>query len=140
MHFFYSNLININLKEVQKQHDRSKEIEATNDLIIDGIRDIKGKNIVKLDLRDVAGAPADYFIICQGESTTQVSSIAQNIHKRLKQEMKALPIGFEGKNDSTWMLIDYFNTVVHIFHPTAREFYNLEGLWSDAKFSKYADE
>ena len=115
-------------------------IDATNELILDSIRDIKGKNIVKLDLRDVSGAPADYFFICEGDSTVQVSSIANNIYKRLKLEENSFPISFEGKNNSTWVLIDYFTTVVHVFHPEARNFYNLEALWSDAEFTNYNED
>ena len=103
-----------------------------NELIIDSIKDIKGKNIVKLDMRDISGAPADYFIICEGDSTVQVASIAGNIYKRMKQEKMTLPISYEGKNNSTWLLIDYFTTVVHVFYPETREFYNLESLWNDA--------
>jgi ribosome-associated protein len=106
--------------------------ESMNELIIDSIKDIKGKNIVKLDMREISGAPADFFIICEGDSTVQVASIAGNIHKRMKQEMATLPISYEGKNNSTWLLIDYFTTVVHVFYPETREFYNLESLWNDA--------
>ncbi len=126
--------------DTKSNNNNIREIEETNDLIIDGIRDIKGKNIVKLDLRKISGAPADYFIICQGESTTQVSSIADNVHKRMKREKNIFPLSFEGKNNSTWVLLDYFNTVVHIFYPEAREFYNLEGLWGDADVFEYSEE
>ncbi len=109
------------------------------DLIIDSIQDIKGKNILQLDLRGVQGAPADYFIICEGDSTVQVSSIANNIYKRMKNEIGQMPISYEGKDHSKWVLIDYFDIVVHVFYPETREFYNLEALWNDAKFKKYED-
>ena len=108
------------------------DTETLNELIIDSIKDIKGKNIIKLDMREISGAPADYFIVCEGDSTVQVASIAGNIYKRMKQEKAVLPISFEGKNNSTWLLIDYFTTVVHVFYPETREFYNLESLWNDA--------
>ena len=106
--------------------------ESMNELIIDSIKDIKGKNIVKLDMREISGAPADFFIICEGDSTVQVASIAGNIYKRMKLEKGILPISYEGKNNSTWLLIDYFTTVVHVFYPETREFYNLESRWNDA--------
>ncbi len=111
-----------------------------NDLIIDSIRDIKGKNIVKLDMRGISGAPADFFIICEGDSTVQVASIAGNIYKRMKQEKTILPISYEGKNNSTWLLIDYFTTVVHVFYPETREYYNLESLWNDAIKEVYPED
>ena len=111
---------------------KNRDTESMNELIIESIKDIKGKNIVKLDMREISGAPADFFIICEGDSTVQVSAIAGNIYKRMKLEKGILPISYEGKNNSTWLLIDYFTTVVHVFYPETRNFYNLESLWNDA--------
>jgi len=118
---------------------KQTEIESTTKFIIDCIQDIKGKNITKLDLRGISGAPADIFIVCEGDSTVQVSSIANNIYKRMKNENGITPISYEGKNNSKWVLIDFFNIVVHVFYPETREFYNLEALWNDAKFENYED-
>jgi len=115
---------------------KQKNPESTNDIIIDSIQDIKGKNILQLDLRNVQGAPADYFIICEGDSTVQVSAIANNVYKRMKNEFQQMPISYEGKDRSKWVLIDYFDIVVHVFYPETREFYNLEALWNDAEFEK----
>lgn len=115
-----------------------KEGELT-DLIIDSIQDIKGKEIVKLDLRNVEMSPADYFIICSGDSTTQVKAIAGNIVKRVRDEYGTMPNHTEGKDNSQWVLVDYFNIVVHVFHPTMREFYELEDLWAEATFTEYAE-
>jgi len=114
-------------------------IEELNDLIIDSIQDIKGKNIVKLDLRHLHDAPTDFFIVCEGESTVQVKSIATNVSARLKKEANNPPNHIEGTDSSQWVLVDFFNTVVHVFYPEAREFYQLEQLWSDAKITKYED-
>lgn len=104
-----------------------------NDLIIDSIQDIKGKKIAILDMRNISGSSSDFFIICEGDSTVQVSSIANNIYKRMKLENNSLPISYEGKANNTWILLDYFNTVVHVFHRDTRKFYNLESLWNDAE-------
>lgn len=112
-------------------------LDEANDIIIDSIQDIKGKDIVKLDLRDLHEAPADFFIICNGESNTQMRAIAGNVSKRLKYEASWIPANKEGQESDTWILVDYFNTIVHIFHPEAREFYELEELWSDAKVTEY---
>ena len=112
-------------------------VNEMNDLIIDSILDIKGKNIIKLDLRQLDDSPTDFFIICEGESSTQVKAIADNIYRRLKQEGDLLPSHFEGQQHATWVLLDFFSTVVHVFYHETRKFYDLEDLWSDAIFTEY---
>ncbi len=111
--------------------------EALNALIIDSIQDIKGHNIIKLDLRHLTEAPTDFFIICTGDSNTQVKAIADNVYLRLKKEGYSLPSHFEGLENSLWVLLDYFTTVVHVFYKETREFYQLEDLWGDAIFTEY---
>lgn len=116
-----------------------QDTEELNPLIIDAIQDIKGKNIVSLDLRNLAEAPADFFIICEGDSTTQVSALAGNVIKRVKDELGVIPGNREGMINAKWVLVDYFNTVVHIFYPETRQFYDLEDLWNDAEITEYAN-
>lgn len=111
--------------------------ETLIDTIIDSIQDIKGKRIVKLDLREVDDASADYFIICEGESTTQVKGISDRIHYRVKNDLGILPSHNEGKDYARWVLMDYFDIVVHVFYPETRAYYDLEDLWSDAKTTEY---
>jgi ribosome-associated protein len=111
--------------------------EELNDLIIESIQDIKGKNIVKLDLRALEDAPAEYFIICEGDSNTQVKALADNIQRRIKEEYGLLPSHVEGTRNALWICIDYFSTVVHVFYRETRTFYELEDLWSDAAFTEY---
>jgi ribosome-associated protein len=112
---------------------RAKAVtDGLQDLIIDCITDIKGKKIVLLDLRALDDAPADFFIICEGDSTTQVRGIAGNIERRLKDERKLHPGHVEGLQHAKWVCMDYFDTIVHIFYPETRRFYDLEQLWSDA--------
>lgn len=120
-----------------KLKEEGPSTEELNDLIIDSIRDIKGKNIVKLDLRKLDDAPTDFFIICEGDSSTQIKAIADNINLRLKREENTLANHIEGANSSAWVCMDYFITVVHIFHPEKRSFYQLEALWSDAERIEY---
>lgn len=115
----------------------SVDTAELNELVIDSIHDIKGKNVVKLDLRHLEEAPTDYFIICEGDSNTQVKAIADNVYRRLKDELGVLPNHTEGQRESLWICIDYFTTVVHIFYREKRGFYDLENLWSDAKFVEY---
>ncbi|MBT3545401.1 MAG: ribosome silencing factor [Saprospiraceae bacterium] len=116
-----------------------QDTEELNPLIIDAIQDIKGKNIVSLDLRNLAEAPADFFIICEGDSTTQVSALAGNVIKRVKDELGVIPGNREGMINAKWVLVDYFNTVVHIFYPETRQFYDLEDLWNDAEIIEYTN-
>ena len=116
--------------------DRHAEYIST---IIDSIQDIKGKNIIKLDLRKLDDRPTDYFIICQGESSTQVKSIAENVKFRLKDELNLMPVSSEGADGAKWILVDYFDVIVHVFYPETRDFYDLEDLWGDAEMTNYED-
>ncbi len=109
------------------------------DLIIDCITDIKGKKIILLNLKAIDDAPADYFIVCEGDSTTQVRAISQNIERRLRAELHMSPSHVEGTQHAKWVCMDYFDIVVHIFHPETRHYYDLEQLWSDAEMIHYED-
>ncbi len=121
-------------KEAQQ---KNWSAEAFNDLIINSIQDIKGKQIIKLDLRHLDDAPASFFIICEGDSSTQVKAIAENVYLKLKDEANTLPFHYEGQKHAQWILLDYFETVVHVFYPETRAFYELEDLWGDAIFTEY---
>jgi ribosome-associated protein len=114
-------------------------IEELNDVIIDAIQDIKGKKIVNLDLRKVNDAQTDYFIIAEGESNVQVRAMADSIYRKVKEELQTTPDRIEGGMQSTWVVLDFFYTVVHLFLKETRQFYQLEDLWSDAKFTYYPD-
>ncbi len=126
------------MKELEQTEVITKE-ENLADLIVDAIRDIKGDHILKIDLRQIADAPADFFIICEAESTVKINAIANNIIRRVKEEMNLKPGHSEGGSGAKWILVDYFSTIVHIFYPETRAFYDLEGLWSDGIVSEFAD-
>jgi len=111
--------------------------DSINDLIIESISDIKGQNIIKIDLRTLDDAPTDYFIICEGSSNIQVSAIADRIQERTKKEAAVIPGHVEGNKNNTWILLDYFDTVVHVFYQETRSFYDLEDLWSDGAVTEY---
>ncbi len=100
--------------------------------IIKGIQDVKGKDIVCLDLKNIHNRVCEYFIVCHGDSTTQVKAIAESIEKETWLSIKEDARHKEGKNNAEWVLLDYFNVVIHIFHKDKREYYNLENLWADA--------
>lgn len=101
--------------------------------IILGIEEVKGKDIDILDLREIENTVCDYFIICNGTSTTHVNSIVNSIEKIVHESIQEKPWHVEGSSNSEWILIDYVNVVVHVFQKHIREFYDIEGLWGDAK-------
>ena len=106
----------------------------THDLrvIADAIIDKKGQNVVSLDLRPVGSSIADHFVICNGDSTTNVAAIADNIMKKAREELGLKPLRTQGLENDFWIILDYGNIVVHIFLTQYREFYRLEDLWADA--------
>lgn len=93
--------------------------------------DKKAMNIVALDLRGIS-LVADYFVICHGNSDTQVQAIATEVRKRA-QDVGVTLRGIEGMDAARWVLMDLGDVIVHIFHRDEREYYNIERLWSDAK-------
>jgi ribosome-associated protein len=113
--------------------------EKLNDVIIDAIQDIKGKKIVKIDLRKLHDAPTNYFIICEGDSNVQVRAISDSVFRKVKDVHMVTPTHVEGGLQSTWVVMDYFDIVVHIFYRDTRQFYDLEDLWSDGKMTSYED-
>ncbi|MBK9270584.1 MAG: ribosome silencing factor [Saprospiraceae bacterium] len=106
------------------------------DLIVDAIQDIKGKEIVIIDLTRIPDAPAKYFIICEGESSTQIKAIAHNVQRRVKEETDYRASHVEGEIGAKWVLVDFFDVLVHVFDKSTRQYYDLEELWSDGKFKE----
>ncbi|HOK50949.1 MAG TPA: ribosome silencing factor [Bacteroidales bacterium] len=101
------------------------------EIIIDAIKEKKGKRIIKIDLRKLKNNLCDYFIICEGDSSTQVSALAENIERQAYLQANKTPHHIEGKENAQWILIDFFDVVVHVFQQENRNFYKLEDLWSD---------
>lgn len=104
-------------------------------LIIEGVENVKGENITLLDLREIDNTPCDYFIVCDGNSNTQVNAIAGSVQKTVSKQLKDKPWHVEGTETANWVLMDYINVVVHIFQKETRTFYNIEDLWGDAKIT-----
>lgn len=100
--------------------------------IISAIQEKKGDNIISIDLRNIPEAVADFFIICQASSHVQVKAIAENVEYRVKENCAEMPYHHEGFQSAQWILVDYINVVVHVMQPSARQFYKLEEMWSDA--------
>lgn len=97
----------------------------------------KALDVVALDLRGVSSA-TDFFLLATGNSDIQVKAIADNLIDELKK-FGARPMHVEGLQGGRWVLVDYVDWVVHIFHPAAREFYQLEHLWADAPRQTFSD-
>jgi|TARA_R110002051_G_scaffold55112_3_gene102943 ribosome-associated protein len=104
-------------------------------LIIQGVDEVKGHNINLLDLRDIENTVCDYFIICNGTSNTHVNAIVGSIQKTVSKAIQDKPWHVEGEDNAEWVLMDYVNVVVHVFQKQIREYYDIEGLWGDAKFT-----
>ncbi|TVR41296.1 MAG: ribosome silencing factor [Cryomorphaceae bacterium] len=109
-----------------------KEKEALLNTIIHGLQEVKGKDIVVLDLEKIPNAVCSKFIICHGDSNVQVESLAESVEKETREQLNERPIHREGMANAEWIILDYFNIVVHIFQRSSREFYDLERLWADA--------
>jgi ribosome-associated protein len=118
---------------MQKKKASADELIA---LILQGIEDVKGNDIILLDLREIENTVCDYFIICNGTSNTQVNAIVGSIQKTVSKAIKDKPWHIEGYDNAEWVLMDYVNVVVHVFQKHIREYYDIEGLWGDAKFTK----
>ncbi len=115
---------------MQKDKASADELIA---LILNGIEDVKGHDISLLDLREIENTVCDYFIICNGTSNTHVNAIVNSIQKTVSKAIKDKPWHVEGSENSEWVLLDYVNVVIHVFQKQVREFYDIEGLWGDAK-------
>jgi ribosome-associated protein len=110
------------------------------DAVVEGILEVKGRNISVLNLKDIHNRVCDYFVICQADSNTQVNAIANSVEEIVKKLTGERPYRKEGFENSEWILIDYVNVVVHVFQTQIRNFYNLESLWADAHVTEIAFE
>ena len=103
------------------------------DAIIEGMQENKAQDIVVLDLREIKSAVADFFVICSGESSTQVDGISSSVTRHTRKELAEKPWNVEGKSNREWILLDYVSVVAHVFYRDTRAFFDLEDLWADAK-------
>jgi len=117
---------------MQKRKTDADELIA---LILQGIEEVKGQHINLLDLRDIENTVCDYFIVCNGTSNTHVNAIVGSIQKTVSKAIQDKPWHVEGEENAEWVLVDYVDVVVHVFQKQIREFYDIEGLWGDAKFT-----
>ncbi len=113
--------------------EKKNEVERLVDAIVHGLQEIKGKDIVVLNLEKIPNAVCNKFIICHGDSNVQVEALANSVEKQTREILKERPLHREGVANAEWIILDYFNVVVHIFQKETRSFYDLEKLWADAE-------
>jgi len=113
--------------------------EILSEVVVKGMQEKKASNITVMDLRDVKNAIADFFVICSGNSDTQLDAIAESIDKEVSEKLKQNPWHREGTQNKEWVLLDYVDVVAHIFKPDKRDYFGLENLWGDAEIHKVED-
>ena len=107
--------------------------------IKEGIQEKKGKNIIIADLTSIEDTICKYFVICQGNSPSQVSDIVDSIREFTRKGADSKPFAIDGLRNAEWVAMDYSDVLVHVFLPETRDFYNLEHLWADAKLTQIPD-
>ena len=107
------------------------------EIAIHGIQEKKGNDIIRLDLRALNSSVSDYFVICNADSSTQVKAIADSVEEEIYKNTQTNPWRKEGQESAEWIILDYFDIVVHIFKTEKRDFYGIEDLWGDAQSTSY---
>ena len=128
------------IRTKSKSKKKKDDVEELRDAVIRGMQEKKGHDIISLDLRKTGNSVADSFIICHGESTTQVDALAKSVEEQVFKELKEDPAHREGFQNLEWVILDYYNVVAHIFVKERREFYGIERLWADAEVLKVAND
>ena len=104
---------------------------------VHGMQEKKGTDIVRLDLREINSSVSDFFIVCNADSSTQVKAIADSVEDEIYKQTKTNPWHKEGQENAEWIILDYFDVVVHIFKTEKRDFFGIEDLWGDAETTTY---
>jgi ribosome-associated protein len=120
---------------------KTKQISSEQlcDLVINGMQEKKGFDIVRMDLRKIHNSITDFFVICSGSSDTQIDAIASSVDDEVFKGSSQDPWHKEGIQNKEWILLDYVDVVVHVFRKDRREFYDIESLWGDAEIAYYGD-
>ena len=114
-------------------------LEELSGAVIKGLQEKKARQIAVIDLRGINSAITDFFIVCHGDSSTQVEALARSVEEIVYRELKEWPSHLEGLQNAKWVLIDYINVIVHIFQEEQRDYYGIERLWADANVTEIAD-
>ena len=109
------------------------------ELVVKGMQEKKGADIVVINLKSLKNAVSDYFVICSANSDSQLDAIAKSVEEEVHKITQQNPWQTEGRINREWILLDYVDVVVHIFLKDKREFYALEELWGDAEIRQVAE-
>lgn len=112
--------------------NKTNPAEQLAEVVVEGIQNAKGKDITLIDMQNFENSICDFFVVCSGTSHTQVESITEKIKYETKKSLQEKPLHTEGLDNSEWVLMDYSDVLIHIFHQEQRAFYNIEELWADA--------
>ena len=115
------------------------ETELLVNKIVEGIQEKKGAKITVVDMSKLENYVFRYFVICQGNSTTHVCSIADEVKDYVREQIKVKPFAVDGYNNAQWIALDYGEIILHVFLPEIRDFYSLETLWEDAEIKEIPD-
>jgi ribosome-associated protein len=110
------------------------------DVVVRGMQEKKGLDIVVMNLKELKNAVADYFIVCSASSDTQIDAIARSVEEEVEKLTGQSPWQTEGRMNREWVLLDYVDVVVHVFLRDRRQFYALEELWGDAEIRHVEEE
>ncbi|WP_420577332.1 ribosome silencing factor [Ekhidna sp.] len=121
---------------MSQQISKDVSSEILSEWVVEGMLDKKAIDVVVMDLREVKHAVADYFVICSGNSNTQIDAISDSIEEQIHKRSKQNPWKREGQQNKEWILLDYVDVVAHVFNKEKRIFYGLEELWGDAKITR----
>lgn len=127
------------MKAATKKISRTTRGSRIFKVIIKAIQDKKGENLISMDLHRIPEAVADFFIICEATSSTQVKAIADHVRESVREACGEKSFHDEGYGALQWVIVDFVNVVVHIFLPETRRFYRLEEMWSDADVQEHLD-
>src|SRR5690606_33939382 len=116
---------------------KANESTYISEIIIHGLQEKKGNDIVRVDLRKINSSVTDFFVICNADSSTQIRALAESVEKEVYKALKQDPWHKEGYEQGEWVLLDYVDVVVHIFKTEKRANYGIEDLWGDDKLENY---
>ncbi|MGL5683672.1 MAG: ribosome silencing factor [Marinifilaceae bacterium] len=116
------------------------ETEILADRIVDILDQHKAEHIVKIDVREIENCFCKFFVVCNGTSTTHVSSLAHSLRDEIIEQLGEKPYHCEGFNESQWVILDYGDVVVHVFIKELRDYYQLEDFWADGKITEIPSE
>ncbi len=121
---------------MNQQISKDVNSKVLSEWVVEGMLEKKAIDVVIMDLRQVKHAIADYFVICSGNSDTQIDAISDSIEEQIHKNSKQNPWKREGRQNKEWILLDYVDVVAHVFNKEKRTFYGLEELWGDAKITR----